>query len=84
MTDDKIIRVYLKDGFKFEGQQIELTNYFLTILDFQTNKIMTIPILNVARIEEQEIETKKVELTDEQKELRRNYREQQEKKRVRE
>jgi hypothetical protein len=52
MTDDKKIKIYTKDAFVFSGKLIEMNPDFVTVLDFKTNKNITIPILNTARIEE--------------------------------
>ena len=53
MTDDKIIKVYtIKDTFVFSGLLIKLDSDFLTLHDFKTDKDITIPVINISRIEE--------------------------------
>lgn len=52
MTDDKIIKIYTKDSFVFTGRLIKIDADFVSVLDFKTNKEITIPILNLARMEE--------------------------------
>lgn len=52
MTDYKIVKVYTKDTFVFTGLLKTLNPDFLIIHDYKTDKDITIPILNLARIEE--------------------------------
>lgn len=53
MIDDKRqVKVYTKDAFVFYGLLKKIDSDFLTIHDYKTDKDITIPILNVARIEE--------------------------------
>lgn len=53
MTDHKIVKLYIKDkDFSFTGKLIHIDENFCQIIDHKTNTEMTIPILNVSRIEE--------------------------------
>lgn len=52
MIDDKKAKVYTKDAFVFNGIIKNIDSDFLVIHDIKTDKDITIPILNVARIEE--------------------------------
>lgn len=47
----KKIRVFLINGFRYEGTEIELTKYYLRILDFKENKEFKIPTTSIASIE---------------------------------
>lgn len=52
MIDDKLIKVYTKDAFVFSGKLIKIDDILITLLDYKTDKEITIPLMNVARIEE--------------------------------
>ena len=52
MIDAKNVKVYTKDAFVFTGILKNIYENFLIIHDYKTDKDITIPILNLARIEE--------------------------------
>ena len=52
IDDKKHAKVYTKDAFVFYGLIKHIDSDFLIIHDYKTDKDITIPIMNVARIEE--------------------------------
>lgn len=45
---EKNIRIFLKNGFRYEGELVNETEKFVTIKDTKTNKVIDIAVDNIS------------------------------------
>ena len=52
MTEQKVIQIFLKNGFHYKGDLDNQDNFFITILDHKTNSKISIAKTEIRQIKE--------------------------------